>query len=154
MQSTRLVVIMAAVGENVLWELTQATKIADPQQLLILVLKMKADDYESFRTKATPILGVSLPARAPSWRFGRVSGFISFAADWKPSFLPLKAPYFRGGNFKTRAKYALRPVFERFGLEWQLPPVRVSQILLLISSIFVGVLVAFALVVFWLAFVA
>src|SRR6516225_2510385 len=142
MQSTRLVVIMAAVGENVLWELTQATKIVDPQKLLILVLKMKADDYESFRTKAAPILGVSLPARALSWRFGRVSGFISFAADWKPSFLPLKGPYFRTGSFKTRAKYALRPVFERFGLEWQLPPVRVSQIFLLIFSIFVGVMVA------------
>jgi len=134
MQSTRLVVIMAAVGENVLWELTQATK------MLILVLKMKADDYESFRTKANPILGVSLPARAPSWRFGRVSGFISFAADWKPNFLALKGPYFRGGSFKSLAKYALRPVFESFGLEWQPPPIRVSQIFLLIFSVFVGVI--------------
>ena len=140
MQSTRLVVIMAAVGENVLWELTQATKVVDPQKLLILVLKMKADDYESFRTKANPILGVSLPARAPSWRFGRVSGFISFAADWKPNFLALKGPYFRGGSFKSLAKYALRPVFESFGLEWQPPPIRVSQIFLLIFSVFVGVI--------------
>ena len=142
MQTARLVVIMAAVGENVLWELTQAIRTLEPQKLLILVLKMKAKEYESFRTEASPILGVSLPARAPSWRFGRVSGFISFAADWKPSFLALKGPYFRSGSFKSRAKYALRPVFERFGLEWQLPPVRVSQIFLLIFSIFVGVMVA------------
>jgi hypothetical protein len=137
MQSTRLVVIMAAVGENVLWELTQATKVVDPQKLLILVLKMKADDYESFRTKANPILGVSLPARAPSWRFGRVSGFISFAADWKPNFLALTGPYFRSGSFKRLAKYALRPVFESFGLEWQPPPISVNQIFL---SVFFGVL--------------
>jgi hypothetical protein len=121
MQSTRLVVIMAAVGENVLWELTQAIEALEPQKLLILVLEMEPKDYESFRTKATPILGVSLPERAT----GRVSGFISFAADWKPSFLAFKAPYFRSGSFKSRAKYALRPVFESFGLEWQPPPISV-----------------------------
>jgi hypothetical protein len=126
MQTTRLVVIRAAVGENVLWELTQAVSSLEPQKLLILVLKMKADDYQSFRTKATPILGVSLPERATLWRFARVSGFISFAADWKPSFLALKAPYFRGGSFKRLAKYALRPVFESSGLEWQPPPISVS----------------------------
>ena len=121
MQTARLVVIMAAVGENVLWELTQAVGTLEPQKLLILVLKMKAKGYESFRTKATPILGVSLPERATRG----VSGFISFAADWKPSFLALKAPYFRSGSFKSRAKYALRPVFESFGIEWQPPPISV-----------------------------
>src|SRR6516225_10348056 len=48
MQSTRLVVIMAAVGENVLWELTQAIEALEPQKLLILVLEMEPKDYESF----------------------------------------------------------------------------------------------------------
>jgi hypothetical protein len=125
MQTARLVVIMAAVGENVLWELTQAVRTLEPQKVLILVSEMKAQDYESFRTEATPILSVSLPERATRRRFGRVSGFISFAADWKPSFLALKAPYFRNGSFKSLAKYALRPVFESFGLEWQPPPISV-----------------------------
>jgi len=166
MQSTRLVVIMAAVGENVLWELTQAIKIVDPQKLLILVLKMKADDYESFRTKANLILGVSLPERATLWRFARrypqmwsprtLSGFIRFAADWKPSFLGLQAPYFRRdfyGSIKQGAKYALRPVFESSGLEWQPPPFRVSQIFFLILSVFVGIAVAFVLMVLLFALV-
>jgi len=85
MQTARLVVIMAAVGENVLWELTQAVGTLEPQKLLILVLEMEAKDYESFRTKANPILGVSLPD-PPT-----VTGFIGFAADWKPSFLAFKA---------------------------------------------------------------
>src|SRR6516164_11841706 len=75
MQATRLVVIRAAVGENVLWELTQAVKTVDPQKLLILVMKMKAEEYESFRAKANPILGVSLPEGAILWRFGRLYGF-------------------------------------------------------------------------------
>ena len=39
--------------------------------------------------------------------------------------MALKAPYFRSGSFKSRAKYALRPVFESFGLEWQPPPISV-----------------------------
>ena len=57
--------------------------------------------------------------------FRKVSGFISFAANWKPNFLALKAPYFRSGSFRRLAKYALRPVFENFGLEWQPPPISV-----------------------------
>jgi hypothetical protein len=152
MQTARLVVIMAALGENVLWELTQAVATLEPQKVLIMILEMKAEDYESFRAKATPILGVSLPERATLWRFARrepemwsppkLSGFISFATDWKPSFLAPKAPYFRSDvyeSIKIRAKYALRPVFESFGLEWQPPPFRVSQVFLLILSVFVGV---------------
>jgi hypothetical protein len=155
MQTARLVAILATVGENVLWELTQAVATLEPQKVLIVILQMKAEDYESFRTKTTPILGVSLPERATLWRFARrepemwspptLSGFISFAADWKPSFLALKKiPYFRTDlydSFKSRAKYALRPVFESFGLEWQPAPFRVSQIFVLIFSVFAGVIV-------------
>jgi hypothetical protein len=130
MQATRLVVIAAGVGENVLWGPTQAVRTLEPQKLLILVLEMKAEDYESFRTKANPIFGVSLPDQAFSRGLGfrRVSGFISFAADWKPSFLALEGPYFRSGSLKRLAKYALRPVFESFGLEWQPPSISVGQI--------------------------
>jgi hypothetical protein len=164
MRATRLVVIRAAVGENVLWELAEATKIVDPQNLLILVLKMKAEDYESFRTKANPILGVSLPDRATLWRVGRglgfrrVSGFIIFAADWNPTLLALKGPYFRSGSFKRLAKYALRPVFERSGVEWQPPPISVSQVGMLIVFVILGVAAVFvALVILltvlqWLGF--
>jgi hypothetical protein len=144
MQATRLVVITADVGENVLWELMQAVRTVEPQRLLILVLEMKAEDYQSFRTKANPILGVSLPERVTSRRFGRVfgfrrvSGFISFAADWTPSFLALKGPYFRSGSFKRLAKYALRPVFESFRLEWQPPPISLSQIAGVIPFVILG----------------
>jgi hypothetical protein len=152
MRATRPVVIRAAVGENVLWELTQAAETIDPQKLLILVLKLKAEEYESFRAKANPILGVSLPEGAILWRFGRVygfrrvSGFISFAADWKPSFLALKGPYFRSGSYKSLAKYALKPVFERFGVEWEPPPISVSW---LIPFVIVGVISVAEAMLIW-----
>jgi hypothetical protein len=144
MQAIRLVVIRAGSGENVLWELTQAVRTVEPQKLLILVLEMGAEDYESFRTKANPIVGVSLPERRVPWRFARVfgfkrvSGFISFAADWKPSFLALEAPYFRSGSFKRLAKYALRPIFESFGIEWQPPSISVSQLAGVVPFIILG----------------
>jgi hypothetical protein len=121
-QAAQLVVIRAAAGENVFWELTQAVKIINPQKLLILFLDMKAREYELFRTRAESILGAPLPDSTGLLKRRRVSGFIGFAAGWKPSFLALRAPFFRGGSFKRLCKYALKPVFENFGLEWQAPP--------------------------------
>jgi hypothetical protein len=135
MRAARLVVIRAGVGENLLWEAKHAFETLNPRKVLILVLNMKAKDYESFRTKVNPLLGVSLPEGATLPRFSRrVSGFIDFAADWKPSFFPLRAPFFRGSPFKpyqASFKFALRPVFERFGLEWQPPPVSLALVLLI-----------------------
>ena len=61
MGAARLVVIRAGVGENLLWEAKHAFETLNPQKVLILVLNMKAKDYESFRTKVNPLLGVSLP---------------------------------------------------------------------------------------------
>jgi hypothetical protein len=132
MQAAHLVVIRAAAGENVFWELTQAVKILNPQKLLILLLNMKVRDYESFRTRANSILEIPLPESTRLWRYWHVSGFIGFAADWKPTFFPLKAPFFRGGSFKRRCKYALKPVFENFGLEWQAPPVSARGLFVLL----------------------
>jgi hypothetical protein len=123
----RLVIIRAGTGENLLWELKQAVETLNPQKLLILVLEINADDYEFFRINVWPVLGVSLPKWARQFR-----GFIGFGADWKPSFFPLRIPYmyfrptffglFEEPFFIYRLKFALRPVFERLGLEWQPPP--------------------------------
>ena len=125
MQAARLVIIRAGVRENLLWELKQAVETLNPQKVLILVLEMKAKHYESFRT-VNPVLGVSLPDGTTLWRRrGRVSGFIGFGADWKPSVFPIGVPYFRRDVYKPYRqlfKFALRPVFESFGLEWQPPP--------------------------------
>ena len=136
MRAARLVVIRAGVGENLLWEAKHALETLNPQKLLILVLNMKAKDYESFCTKVNPLSGVSLPEGATLPGLSRrVSGFIGFAADWKPSFFPLRAaPFFRRGiygRYRPLFKFALRPVFERFGLEWHPPPVSAAMVLLI-----------------------
>jgi hypothetical protein len=126
-QAAQLVVIRADATENVFWELTQAVKILNPQKLLILLMNMEWRDYESFCAKADSILGVPLP---PSRR-RRVSGFIGFAEGWKSIFFALKAPFFRGGSFKRRCKYALKPVFENFGIEWRAPPMSEKVLMML-----------------------
>jgi hypothetical protein len=115
MQAARLVIIRAGEGKNLLWELKQAVETLNPRKLLILVLDMKA--------KALP---ESTTLRR---RWGPIRGFIGFGADWKPTVFPLRVPdmYLRctfssRPPFIDRSKFALRPVFESFGLEWQPPP--------------------------------
>jgi hypothetical protein len=127
MRAAQLIIIRAGAGENLLWELKQAVETVNPQKLLILVLKMNADDYEFFRMNVWPILGVSLPR----W-IRQFQGFIGFGADWEPRFFPLRIPYmdFRPTFFSLfgepffiyRLKFALRPVFKSLGQEWQPPP--------------------------------
>jgi hypothetical protein len=128
--AARLVIIRAGEGKNLLWELKQAVETLNPQKLLILVLDMKAKDYESFRTNVKSVLGVSLPEGTTMRRHREpIRGFIGFGADWKPNVFPLRVPYmyFRctsstQPSFFDQSKFALRPVFESFGLEWQPPP--------------------------------
>ena len=126
MQAARLVIIRAGVGENLVWELRKAVETLNPRNVLILVLQMKAKHYESFRATVKSVSNVSLPEGATLRYFGRVSGFIGFGAGWKPSVLRLpQLPYFRRSVYKPYRqlfKFALRPVFESFGLEWQPPP--------------------------------
>jgi hypothetical protein len=146
--AAQLVVIRGVAGENVFWELTQAVRILNPQKLLILFLDMKPRDYELFRTRTDSILGVPLPGSTVLLRRRRVSGFMGFAAGWKPSFFALRAPFFRGGSFKRRCKYALKPVFENFGLEWQAPPMSENILSVLYGLLFdLGPLVLTALFV-------
>lgn len=114
------------VGENVFWELKQAVKILNPQKLLIL-LDVGVREYDSFRARANSVLDVPLPE---STRLrGLVWGFIGFAADWKPRFFALGLAFLRN-YFKRQCKYALKPVFESFGLEWQAPPLPVAWLIL------------------------
>jgi hypothetical protein len=131
--------IRAGTGENLFWELKKAVEALNPQKMLILVLNMKRKHYESFCTNVKPVLRVSLPeAPTLSRRFGRVEGLIAFAPDWKPSFSPVRSPYFRRAMYtpyRSSFKFALRPVFESLGLEWQPLPVRVEKILIPLAGI-------------------
>src|ERR1044071_5748003 len=126
MRDARLVVIRAGSGEGLMWELKRAAELVSPQKLLLLVLAMKKDQYKYFRQAAHAVFGVALPDAERFARFGRIFGFISFSADWNAAFLPLTAPFLSRSAYKPfrrTFKFALKPVFQAFGVEWQQPPV-------------------------------
>ena len=126
MQAARLVVIRADISESLQWEIKKAIQVLNPKNLLILILNMKKKHYEAFRKEAGPVLGETFPKADEIRRFGRISGFIRFSANWKSNFLPLRVPYFRSSVYKPYQrlfKFTLRPVFEEYGLEWQPPPI-------------------------------
>jgi hypothetical protein len=145
MRSARLVVIRAGSGEGLLWELKQAVALLNPQKLLILVLDMRKKSYEAFCEVANLTFPVPLPKSAAVKQGNRISGFFTFSADWKPVFLPLRAPILKGSSFKPyRAPYlfALRPVFEDSGLEWKRPRSTVRTITLALGTFILVILLA------------
>jgi len=143
MQAARLVVIKAGAGENVFWELTQATKILDPQRLLILISNMRGD-YKLFHTRASSLLPGLPPAPTLLRSSWPRSGFIGFAEDWTPRFLALGGPQY---SLKGRFTYALKPVFQSFGLEWQAPRVSAGRVT---ATLFVLATTPLVLLGWWL----
>jgi hypothetical protein len=149
MREARLVIIRAGEGEGLLWELKEAIAVLDPRRLLILVLDMKLENYESFRLAARSVIHGLLPEGSQARRFRRISGFIVFDANWTSTLLPLHAPYFRRSGFKPYRrlfKHTLRPVFERFGLEWQPPPISILNVVLTIILALFGLLLVYIIV--------
>jgi hypothetical protein len=155
MKTSQLVVLRAGKGEGLLWELKQALEIVNPKKLLILVLDMKKKQYESFRKDVSSLIVAPLPETAAISRAGRVSGFISFSNDWQPNFLPLRAPFFRTPGHKPHRcffTFALKPVFEDFGLEWREPsisPPIVSAIVILAAIFGINILLGIYLIYWW-----
>jgi hypothetical protein len=129
-QTARLIVIRAGTSGGLLWELQEAIHIVNPKKLLILILEMGKNDYESFTKEADQIFNATFPRFHDLKRFGTISGFVRFSSDWSPKFLPLRAPFFSVFYKPNRAlfTFTLRPVFEEYGLEWK-PPPRVSNLM-------------------------
>jgi hypothetical protein len=137
MRAARLVVIQAGTGDNLFWELNHAVRTVEPRKLLIMFRGMSKKEYEIFRAKFEPVLGVQLSPAAELWRFfWGISGFMSFAGNWRqPRFHSMGCPLSRRGVKKQLRFYhfTLKPVFEDFGLEWNPPPVSALAVAVLIA---------------------
>jgi hypothetical protein len=156
MKTAKLVVIWVGNTPGVLWEMRKAREILRPCQLLLLIM-MSSKVYDAFLNEAGQALGVSLPKRESLKKRGSIRGFFRFSADWTPDFLPLKAPRLRhDGHFRTLFKYALKPVFEDYGVKWVEPPIRKMTVFLYIYKIVIDSLLGLfgllilALLVVWL----
>jgi len=141
--SPRLIILRPGFSEGLWWELRQAVDRSDPGKLLILILRMRRREYQQFAERVRIELSKSLPAFEAISRWRAVNGFIRFGPNWKPTFLPLRAPLLRGDvTLPQRAMFhhALRPVFEELGVSWQPAPLSTMRLVVL-------VLMAIALVV-------
>lgn len=127
MEVARLVIIRAANSAGVLWELRTAAECLEPQTLLVLVLGMKKKDYAEFVEHADSVLPAPLPGLDEvRYGLGVRPGFVRFSETWETEFLRLRVPYLRSSVYKPlrrQTRFTLRPVFEAYGLDWELPPV-------------------------------
>ena len=118
MRVARLVIIRAGQGDGLLWECEEAFRMLSPRQLVILVLEIRADEYQHFATAIHARLGVKVPAIPnvfvlrflwqPWCNPGMVKpGLILFSEGWQAQFVPI--PF----RFSLRVPFeeSLRPVF-------------------------------------------
>jgi hypothetical protein len=132
MRVARLVVIRAGGGAGLLWEIEQAFHTVAPERLLILVLSLPLNEYETFARQIRERCRVILPTIGKAGlsgfmgstrqRLGAASpGFVTFDASWTPTFLPLPFALGQTGFNDLRKPFnvALRPVFERSGVSWR-----------------------------------
>jgi hypothetical protein len=124
MREAPLVIIRAGQGEGLLWECEQAFATLSPSRLVILVLNLKADEYNRFADDIRNALGITLPSIP---RFSALSaaidirnspskvtsGFVVFSPGWRAEFIPLPLKVVRFGYHDLAGPFrqALRPVF-------------------------------------------
>jgi hypothetical protein len=136
MSRARLVVARVGDTKSFWWEMLTAVRLVKPERLLLLMPEDK-NVYEEFRRKARGIFPCPLPYYEfrPRGTYSRthlsVEGFLYFEPDWTPHLQKLKPPSLRQNywipgvpTFKT----ALRPVYERLGVDWKRPPLQLIQI--------------------------
>jgi hypothetical protein len=137
----RLVVLRAGTDDGLLWELHTARQLVRPERLLVLVLNITRGAYDAFRADAARTSGMTLPELPRGWHGNRY-GFLRFASDWTPEFLPLRAPFLRRGHKPLRKlfQFTLKPVFDSHRVPWSPPPVSA----LAVAACAVGVLLVLA----------
>ncbi|MFL6286658.1 MAG: hypothetical protein ACJ74Q_26265 [Pyrinomonadaceae bacterium] len=138
MAGARLVVARVGNTAGFWWEMLTAVEVVEPERLLLLVPN-DSDVYEEFREKAAKLFPHQLPKhqfRRPRFASFKshisLEGLLYFEPDWTPRLRRLQAPFLRQNYWAPGVptfKTALRPVYERFGIEWQRPPLQLPQIL-------------------------
>jgi hypothetical protein len=129
MREAPLVIIRAGHGDALLWECEQAFAALSPNRLVILVLNLKAADYDRFAREVRDALRISLPSLP---RFSLLNaafdfrnnpskvrpGFIVFSGGWRAGFVPLRLKIVKFGyrDLATPFRRALERVFAANGV--------------------------------------
>jgi hypothetical protein len=146
MLRARLVVARVGDTTSFWWEILTAVRLVNPDQLLLIIPEDRSL-YEEFRRKALEVFPCQLPEHefrpAPGYSKSHISveSFLYFEPDWTPHLQKLKSPSLRQNYWIPGAptfKTALRPVYERLGIEWKQPPLQLLQIIPLIMLLLFG----------------
>jgi hypothetical protein len=126
MSQAPLVILRAGESDGLLWECRQAFTTLPPKRVVILVLDLKAAEYERFTADVWKTVRITLPSisrfsltkQMIDGRGVRLSnvtpGFIKFSAGWRADFVPLeltivKKPFHT--NLAHPFRQALQSVF-------------------------------------------
>jgi hypothetical protein len=139
MRLARLVIIRIGSGEGLQWELRHARAVVDPSRLLLFCARLSRSKLRRAIARAEDALELRLPPP-------HGAGFYRFYAAWQAQFLRIRAPLLRRSSYKplrSGSMYALRPVFDQFGIVWTRP--RISKLM-----VFAAVVAALFLLLFGL----
>ena len=136
MRSAALVIILVGKGgAGLRWETQHAFDTVDRSRILLLVTRGKRQ-YEEDAKGIERASGIRLPSyRSINRIFGpnRFIGancFLAFPRQGGVEVLKLCAPFLRGfGVFTAEARYALKPIFEMYGLPWEPPQISIRNVI-------------------------
>jgi len=124
MLEAQLVIIRIGSSAGLMWELCRAREVVNPRRLLLVVLKLPKRQVAAAVADAGQALGVPLPLPSGNSALGRPEGIYRFSSTWQPEFLAIRPPVMRRSVYKRLRSgfaFALRPVFEDFGIPWIRP---------------------------------
>ena len=125
MKSAAMVVLRTGSSEGFHWEVTHALSTLSPERLLVIV-----DSRKELRTLLDAIarhLGQPrAKVRCRGRSIGTVKGLMMFEAGWLPRSLRMRRGTFRAfgedGTLAGRFVLSLRPLFDRRGITYHVPP--------------------------------
>ena len=147
MKDAALVVLRTGSTQGFHWEVTRALVMLSPEKLLLVV-----DNHRELRGVLEAIANhLGQPrakVRCRGKSIGSVKGLVMFEEGWAPRSLRLRRGTMRSlgedGTLAGRFVLSLRPLFDRRGVVYQVPPISAAKAFWLGFPVFWGILIAVA----------
>lgn len=138
MAKASVVVLRVGGSRGLIWELERALSTLPPQKLVLLLGNNAR--WDTLLAAAGPRLAEplkALQARSQKGGVGSMRGFIAFASDGSPQYLPLARSVLRWSlvhPYLYELRQALRPCFVALAFPWKEPPFPILQAAIAIAA--------------------
>lgn len=150
MRQARFVILRLGQTGGLLWEVTTAVEILDPNQLILLVPKGQSaihallHEVSKVFPRALPSLAFSDAETLPA---GSLVGLVYFEKGWVPKFVefedpPLGTESMIEGPFPAAVRIALAPVLARSGVILKAPETGVPGLIFVMALVAVALLLS------------